>query len=227
MVTVLKQTLVLLCIILCAQGVVAETLPAVVLDRAISGKAPLEDVAWSDEFAAGSDVDDIVLRYCTSVLVDTVVGNRLASESSMRHLEDDIVLRYCSSVLVDTVVGDRLASESKMRHLRELVVHACSKSQTGTEETNKFGMFTLQNTQHFFTTELPRLLCSSIVTLYKFGKFTLRQTRYLFAYVLPRLLRLAIVTCLECFVLFLLIVFIRNVMQVRENSRNNRAAELH
>lgn len=219
MVTVLKQTLVLLCIILCAQGAVAETLPAVVLNRAISEKAPLEDVAWSDEFAAGSDVDDIVLRYCTSVLVDTVVGNRLASESSMRHLEDDIVLRYCSSVLVDTVVGDRLASESTMQHLGDLVVRACSKSQTGTDETYKFVMFTLQTTQYFFTTELPRLLCSSVVTCYKFGKFTLRQTRYFFAYELPRLLRLLIVTCLLYCVLFLLNVFIGEVMEERKKSR--------
>jgi len=219
------QNHVLLCIILCAQAAVAETLPAVVLDRAISEEAPLEDVAWSDKFAPWIDVDDIVLRYCSSVLVDTVVGNRLASESTMRHPQDDIVLRYCSSVLDDTVVGDRLASESTMRHLGELVVRAC-KSQKGTEETHKFAMFTLQNTQYFFTTELWRLLRSSIVFGYKVGKFALQYNRYFFAYELPQMLRSAFDICLVCFGLWLLNVFKGEVMEARENSRNHSAATL-
>ena len=137
-----------------------------------------------------------------------------------------ILIGCCSCIIVHKEVNDRLVSESTMERLQELVVHACSKSQKCTEGTHKFEFFTLQQTQDFFTEDLPWLLRSAIEGTHKFVIFQLRHTRYFFAYELPRLLRSAFDICLVCFGLWLLNVFKGEVMEARENSRNHSAATL-
>ena len=137
-----------------------------------------------------------------------------------------MLIGSCSFIIVHKEVNDRLVSESTMQRLQELVVHACSKSQKGTEGTHKFEFFTLQNTQDFFTEDLPWLLRSAIEYTHKIVIFQLHQSKYFFKKEVPRLLCLATATCGICFVLCLLNVFRGELMEARKKSRENRADHL-